>query len=185
MAKSPRIAQPGDIFLLLAPSGDDLQRLRIEQRNWQTQFGGFPVEPIHITVERFSPDDQQLPTDCVTKLSDNLGDMQAFPVTADAVIQFFAPYWQSYVLRWRVQRSPEWVRFRDQIKATLEMIRCPSHFVRRRHATCTILKLEDIIILPTPLPKISLPLFTVRELCISTLGSDGHFEVLEKLNLSD
>ena len=149
----------------------------------QDTFGGQPVEPIHITVERFSPDNQQLPQECVAKLRDSLSEIRAFPVMGDAIIQFFAPYWQNHVLRWRVQRTPEWIEFRNQIKSTLKNIDCPSHFVRRRHATCTILKLEKKIILPTPPPVISIPLFRVQELLISTLREDGNFELLEKLKI--
>lgn len=185
MPLTPRAAQPGDIFLLLVPSNGDLERLGNEQQRWQTLHGGQPVDPIHITVERFSPDNQQLPTACVAKLSDNLAQMQAFPIQADAIIQFFAPYWQCYVLRWRIERSPEWIHFRDQIKSTLEDIHCPSHFIRRRHATCTILKLEKKVHLPSPPPEISMPLFTVQELRISTLRNDRNFEVLEKLKISE
>lgn len=184
MPPNPRAAQPGDIFLLLIPSGEDLERLRHEQRAMQVQYGGHPVEPIHITVERFSPQEPQLPRECVTKLRDSLAAVQPFSIEANAIIQFLAPYWQSYVLRWRVQQSSAWVNFREQIKATLKDIDCPSHFVRRRHATCTILKLENKVTLPTPPPEISLPLFIVKELRISTLRDDGYFEVLEKLKIS-
>jgi len=185
MKPSPRAAQPGDIFLLLIPPSKDKERLSCEQLDFQAQFGGQPVEPIHVTVERFSPDNQQLPQECVANLRENLSEMKSFPIMGDAIIQFFAPYWQSYVLRWRVQKTPEWIKFRDQIKSMLEHIDCPSHFDRRRHATCTILKLGNKVILPTPPPIISMPLFKVQDLRISTLREDGNFEVLEKLKLRE
>jgi hypothetical protein len=185
MNKPLRSAKPGDIFLLLLPTGDDLVRLIQDQQSWQTRFGGQPVSPIHITAERFSPKNGQLPQGCVTTICENISTLPAFQAEADALIQFFAPYWQSYVLRWRVKESPIWNSFREQVKSTLEQIDCPSHFWRQRHATCTILKLDNKINLPSPPPEISMPLFYVREVHISTLKKGGNFEILEKFSLQE
>ena len=183
MNQPPRAAQPGDIFLLLLPTGEDFARLEQEQDSWKTRYGGQLVRPIHITVQRFSPNKNQIPKDCVNTLRVNLSGMQPFAVDADAIIQFFAPYWQSYVLRWRVKSTPAWSNFRDHVKTVLDQIHCPSHFQRQRHATCTILKLNDKVDLPSATTEISLPLFTVREILISTLKEDGNFEVLERIKL--
>ncbi len=185
MPSPQRAAQPGDIFLLLVPSGEELERLRREQHAMQAQFGGEIVRPIHITVERFAPQNGAPPLECVAKVQDSLSTIRSFPVKTDAIIQFFAPYWQSYVLRWRVERSPEWINFRDQIQTTLKVINCPSHFVRRRHATCTILKLESKVKLPSSSLEMSRSLFKVQDLHISTLKENGKFEVLEKLKFRD
>jgi hypothetical protein len=183
MPSTPRIAQPGDFFLLLVPFGEDLERLRQEQWKWQSRYGGQIVEPIHITVERFSPKDKEFPFACVSRLRQKLESIKPFTISADAIIQFMAPYWQSYVLRWRVERSAAWQQFRDRIKYTLEEIDCPSHFDRRRHATCTILKLEGKVDLPSPTPETDMPLFLVQELRLSTLKYDREFEILEKIKL--
>ena len=184
MSKARHTAQPGDIFLLLVPIGNDLKRLRGEQLSWQVRYGGHPVEPIHITVERFTPTNDQLPQDCVRTLHKRIFEIESFPIEADGIIQFFAPYWQSYVLRWRVHASPAWIDFRERLKVALEQINCPSHFTRRRHATCTILILEDKIDLPQEKNHLSMPLFTAWDLRISTLNEDGQFEILETLKLS-
>lgn len=185
MNQSPRAAKPGDIFLLLLPTGVDLERLTQDQLSWQNKFGGQLVTPIHITVERFSPKNRQLPKNCVNIICENISTLPAFQTEADALIQFFAPYWQSYVLRWRVKESPIWQSFREQVKITLEQIDCPSHFRRQRHATCTILKLDGKINQLTPPPEISVPLFYVREVHISTLKERGNFEILERFSLQE
>lgn len=185
MPEVPRIAQPGDIFILLVPSGPELAGLRGKHAELQSQYGGQLVEPIHITVERFSPDEGQCAQDCITPIKENLRQVQPFQLRTDALIQFFAPYWQSQVLRWRVQESPFWNDFRDLLENTLNETGCPSHFIRRRHATCTILKLDEEIDLPIEWQDFTLPLFTARQVWISELKNDGLFEILEEFTLGD
>lgn len=185
MPAVPRLAQPGDIFVLLVPNGTELDRLRHAQKNLQAKYGGQLVEPIHITAERFTPEDGQDTEACIATLRQNLVRLRPFPIKADALIQFFAPYWQSQVLRWRVQETPEWSYFRDQLEATLSQNRCPSHFIRRRHATCTILKLNGEVDLSLEASKTLTPLFTAREFWISILRDEGQFEILETLNLNE
>ena len=185
MPEAPRIAQPGDIFILLVPSESELEQLRHKQIDLQSQYGGQLIDPIHITVERFSPGNELCTEDCITPIKRSLYQVQPFQLRTDALIQFFAPYWHSQVLRWRVQESAIWNDFRDLLERTLRDIGCPSHFVRRRHATCTILKLDGEIDLPPEAQDFSLPLFTVRQIWISVLKEDGQFEILEKITLGD
>ena len=102
MPETPRIAQPGDIFILSVPTGQDLTRLRQKNQRLQNQYGGQLVKPIHITVERFSPEDRLMAQDCIATIQESLKGMRAFQLFTDALIQFFAPYWQSQVLRWQL-----------------------------------------------------------------------------------
>jgi hypothetical protein len=185
MPETPRIAQPGDIFILLVPTGPELKQLRHKHAQLQTQYGGRLVDPIHITVERFSPENGQFTQDCIAPIKKTLHRVRPFQLTVDALIQFFAPYWQSQVLRWRVAESPTWSDFRDLLENTLSEIGCPSHFVRRRHATCTILRLDHKVNLSSEARDFPRPLFTARHLWISMLKEDGLFEILEKLELRD
>lgn len=185
MSDSPRIAQPGDVFFLLVPTGADLERLQQQQRDLQARFGGQLVEPIHVTVERFSPENGQLAGQCLTRLHETLSAVRPFPLFTDMLIQFFAPYWQRPVLRWRIQETPFWTNFRHLLEATLVEVHCPSHFIRGRHATCTILALSEPVELPPAEQSAGLPnpLFTVRELWVSELQAKGRFQIVEKLEI--
>ena len=183
MPKTSQIAKPGDIFLLLVPTGKDLINLRQKNKELLQLYGGQLVEPIHITVERFSPAEGQFPSECIHKIQHKLQGIQPFQLYADALIQFFAPYWQSPVLRWRVKKSTEWENFRNLLVSTLRAAGCPSHFIRRRHASCTILKLEKKIALPDHASKVSQPLFTLREIWISQLTINQEFKILEKMEI--
>lgn len=183
MSTTPRVAQPGDIFILLVPDGADLGRLGQEQDRLQNQYGGQIIAPIHITTQRFSPKNGQITSNCVNALREKLRSFTPLPIMADDLIQFFAPYWQCQVLRWRVQETPAWSSFRSQLESTLTEIGCPSHFSRRRHATCTILKLDHKVVLTSYSEKLPLKLFTAQEVWISTLKNGGEFEIVEKLDL--
>ena len=119
MSTSQRVAQPGDIFVLLVPNGVDQEHLNQKHNSLQAHFGGQAVLPIHITTQRFSPGNGQITTNCIETLRESLSGFQPFPIIADALIQFFAPYWQCQVLRWRVQETPAWANFRDQLENTL------------------------------------------------------------------
>ncbi len=183
MPETPRIAQPGDIFILLVPTGDDLDRLQRLQGKLQAQYGGQPVTPIHVTVERFTPIDGKLTQDCIPALNEIISNIEPFQISTDALIQFYAPYWRSYVLRWRVKETDIWNKFRDLLEITLCEVQCPSHFTRRRHASCTILKLDNEVTLPANPFEIVQPLFVVREFWVSLLTEENQFDILEKLKL--
>jgi hypothetical protein len=103
---------------------------------------------------------------------------------SDALIQFYAPYWRCQVLRWRVQETPGWSHFRNHLESILTQIGCPSHFTRQRYATCTILKLKHKVDLTSHSAQLPLKLFTAQEVWISTLKTDGEFEIVEKLKLN-
>ena len=182
-----RIAQPGDLFVLLIPNGHDLERLQDWQLQLQEQYGGQIVSPIHITVARFSAEPGTSTPQCVTNFRASLPVMRSFSLSTDAIIHFFAPYWQTSVLRWRVLVSPEWDQFRDHLDDTLCQIECQSHFERRRHATCTALSLEQPVDLEQNPPgyKLPAPLFVVQEIVISHLKTAGEFEILDRFALKD
>jgi hypothetical protein len=181
-----RVAIPGDTFILLAPSAQELRRLQQKQLEFQKQYGGHIVNHIHITSERFSPKREAFPQECAAVLKHHIANQVPFPVFADALIQFHAPYWKSHVLRWRVQDTDAWLNFRGILTKTLIGIACPSHFDRLRRSTCSILTLENPILLNENkhAPNFPQKLFTAREVFISQLKENYQFEILETIQLS-
>jgi len=182
-----RVAQPGDIFLLLVPSAAELDRLRQWQAVLQQRYGGRLVEFPHITCQRFTPPEGQFSEQCIASLQDDLKSQSQFMIYTDGLIQFYAPYWGTQVLRWRVQENDDYAKFRDKLDATLSKTRCPSHFDRLRHATCTALDLEQAVNLEPnpgdgPFPA---PLFKARELLVSKLVDENRFEFLDTICLPE
>ena len=184
-SSNPRVAQPDDIFILLVPTAQELHHIHHWQAQLQNQYGGQPVEHIHITCQRFTPRETQDEFLCIEALKEKLTQFSPFIIYTDKLLQFHAPYWQTDVIRWRVQETDDYAEFRDQLETTLQNIRCPSHFNRLRHATCTALNTNRRIQMDEKQFDIGLPqpLFTAKKLVISQLKETGQFEILETLFL--
>jgi len=184
--KRPRVAQPGDTFILLVPSAQELHHLHRKQNEFRNQYGGQLIDHIHITSERFSPKRTTSPKECSAVLRHHIGSLEPFPVFSDAVIQFHAPYWKSHVLRWRIQDTAAWLDFRNLLTKTLKGVDCPSHFDRHRRATCSILALADPVDLSEKHNSAnnSQKLFTAKKVVISRLQNNYQFEIIETIQLS-
>ena len=178
-----RIARPGDIFLLLVPPARELHRIKAWQANLQSRFGGRILPDPHITCQRFTPAQGLSTADCLRNLAGELGSIRPFPIYTDRLIQFHAAYWQTQVLRWRIQETDEYAEFRDRLDITLQRIQCPSHFNRLRHATCTAIELDQPTDLPQKIATAGLPaiLFTARTLLVSELLESFEFDILQTL----
>jgi hypothetical protein len=181
-----RVAKPGDIFLLLVPTAQELHHLRQQQTMLQARYGGQMVPLLHITCQRFTAQEEALEASCIDIFKKELSDIQPFTIYTDMLIQFFAPYWQKQVLRWRVQETDEYASFRDRLDVTLKKTNCCSQFDRYRFATCTALNLENPIELEENPPGFSFPaiLFTAKELLVSKLEDENQFEILSTITLN-
>jgi hypothetical protein len=180
-----RVAQPGDIFILLVPPAQELHQLRQWQAELQARYGGEPVSHIHVTSQRFTPHQGQLEERCVEQVISDLQGIPSFSLNTDMLVHFYAPYWNTNVLRWRVQETSAYAEFRDILDETLLKIDCPSHFNRQRHATCTLLNLDHEVDLKDNPPNRQYPahLFTAREVLISQLVENDDFHILETVRL--
>jgi hypothetical protein len=180
-----RKAQPGDHFVLLIPTAQELHHLRQWQSELQAQYGGQSVDFLHVTCQRFTPKKNQSEGACIKNIKLFLEKTRIFSLYTDKVIHFYAPYWDKMVLRWRVQDTGEFIKFRTNLTAFLSKNSCDSHFERIRSASCTILNLNEEINSNLLSPELfpSVPLFTVRSLLISKLNTERSFETLETINL--
>ncbi len=143
MKSNHRTAQSGDLFLLLTPTAQELQRVQQYQLNLQDIYGGHRIDHIHITCQRFSLENGLSTKYIVDYLQKEISKFTTFPIFADKVIQFHAPFWQSQMLRWRIQNTNAWVEFQYQLRTLLNEMNCPSHYERIRRATCTALMLDS------------------------------------------
>lgn len=185
--KEYRIAQPGDVFILLVPTGSDLERLQQWQSEMNSIYGGQIANFIHITCQRFSPEEDEFEAECIYKLEQAFNNLDRFPIFTDKIIQFYAPYWGRYVLRWRVQQTEAYKSFRNLMDSVLSKLKCPSHFSQFRHASCTALDLNNKqdFIKDDQDKKFPEYLFTAKELLVSKLHQDNQFEILTTIALQD
>jgi len=167
--KRPRVAQPGDTFILLVPSAQELHHLHRKQNEFRNQYGGQLIDHIHITSERFSPKRTTSPKECSAVLRHHIGSLEPFPVFS-----------------WRIQDTAAWLDFRNLLTKTLKGVGCPSHFDRHRRATCSILALDDPVNLSEKHngANNSQKLFTAKEVVISRLQKNYQFEIIETIQLS-
>jgi len=185
MSSPKRVAQIGDIFVLLVPSAQELQQLRKYQSELQSHYGGEIVDHIHITCQRFALRGDQEIEDCLSPLKKVLKVHIPFPIFTDKLIQFEAPYHQQYVVRWRIKGTKSWKNFRDSLDVALNQNNCPSHFRRRRYASCTALNTNSRVEINPDQLQFQFPnfLFTARHIVISQLRKDHGFETVSKFSL--
>ena len=177
-------ARPGDLFILLFPTEAELPLLRRYQSTLQAQYGGRIYEELHITVQRFAPSPAQKLPDVLQALTSHVAQVQAFPIFAAALAQFYAAFWGTYVLRWRIQETPAWRAFRSQVETLLQSINCPPHYPSAQASTCSALETDDAVSL-APCSELSFPcyLFTARHIVISRMERPGQFEHLASVML--
>jgi hypothetical protein len=97
-----RPAQPGDMFVLLVPSEDELPGLLQRQSVLQARFGGRPQKELHLTCQRFSLPGDRPTEDVVRQLETRLSVPDPFPIVALDVMQYPSSFWCTSVLLWRV-----------------------------------------------------------------------------------
>jgi len=116
-SSTDRIARPGDIFLLLVPTTHELKELRERQLILQSQYGGEIVDFVHITCERFSPNEKKEERICIDYLKHNVTALAPFTLYAAKIVQYYAPYWGEEVLRWQVQETDDYKHLRNVLAA--------------------------------------------------------------------
>jgi len=182
-----RIARPGDIFILLVPMAQELHLLREQQQVLQSRFGGEIIDFVHITCDRFSPEQQNEENACIELMKKKLKTLPSFMIYTDQLVQFFAPYWDEEVLRWQVQETEQYSQLRDILATSLLQTGCGSHFERNKPTTCTALRLEGKINFFPLGSSVSFPapLFKANKLWVSKLVQENKFEILEKIRLDN
>lgn len=137
-----KTAKPGDICILLIPTATELRVLRQQQVVLQAQYGGRIYEDIHVTCQRFTLPGEGTLADVVQYLIENFSCLPAFPLFADSLARFYSAFWQTYVLRWQVQKTPGWRAFRAALEMTLKAIDCLPHYAPEQRATCSALEMN-------------------------------------------
>ncbi|MGD2179011.1 MAG: hypothetical protein PVG71_14450 [Anaerolineae bacterium] len=97
-----RTAEPGDVCVLVEPTGDDVSEVRRQQRELQGVLGGRIHEPVHLTVQRFRLGDGRPWQELMRHLLTELGALRSFSVVAVSLAQMEHPFWGSRLLRWRI-----------------------------------------------------------------------------------
>ena len=185
-----RTAKPGDVCVLLEPSEDEIVELRQRQMSLQALFGGRPHERVHLTCQRFELQDEHLLSDVIQRLRSELVAVGPFPIVAVSLVQLDHSFWQSRLLRWRIQGSDDLRRFGIIVEDALVTVGITPHFLYTagwEPTLATALEAIPEVNLDSYLGDMSFPhrLFIARQVVLSRIKGRGDFEILETIPLSD
>lgn len=97
-----RMAQTGDVCLLLMPSRDELAAIREWQVALQAIFGGRVAADVHLTLQRFAVRDETMLTQIGEQLRWRLSAVSPFAIQTNGLAQWQSVTRQSHLLRWRI-----------------------------------------------------------------------------------
>jgi len=174
-----RAAKAGDICVLLMPDKLDLMNLRSSQEALVKAFDGWIVPEVHITCQRFNPEGVHDIKALLPGLTEKIAKLSSFPIYADGLVQFMAPFWQTHVLRWQIQETPSWMRFIDGLDQSLRVGGLEPHYPHDRPFTCSALDLINPVQLEYA-PKMTYPklLFNAHRVVFSKILGLNDFETL-------
>jgi hypothetical protein len=158
------------------------------QLELQTFFGGRPVNPVHVTCERFDLRDHQRLEEITQRLIQRAETQPPFPVTAVSVQTIKSAYRGGHILKWLVELSDPLSRWLDIVNEILDAVGARP-FYNSLGDIWTVTALVGIEkIDPAPyLAQASFPqhLFTARQILFSRiLGLDKH-ETIGRFDLLD
>jgi len=186
-----RTARPGDLFILLVPTGEELSELRRRQHELLQRFGGQAAVNLHVTCERFHlQTDRSRPLPeaeleaSLLKLRMRLQSLRSFSIFSNGLVSYYAPFWKTHVLRWRVVETGACLAFRKFTHHSLEESGGHSHYVQHNLPTCNALVEVGVVRLsPEESHQPPFLLFTARQVRISRLQAGGVFQTLHLFEL--
>jgi hypothetical protein len=188
MGPTWRETRPGDLFVLLVPSEGEVTPAGQMQLELQAFFGGRPVNPVHVTCERFELSDQQRLEEITRRLKQQAKMQSSFPVTAFSVKTIRSDFRGVHILKWLVDLSDplsQWINF---VGDTLDAIGA-RRFYGSLGGIWTVTALEGIEEMNTKpfLSQAAFPqyLFTARQIILSRILGPDKYETLGRFDLSD
>ena len=188
MGSTWRGTRPGDLFVLLVPSEGEATPAGQMQRELQAFFGGRPVNPVHVTCERFELSDQRRLEEIIRRLRQQAKIQPSFPVTAFSVQMIKPDYRGGHILKWLVDLSDPLNRWINFVGDTLDAVGARRFFspLGDIWTVTALVGIEEMDTMPF-LARSTFPqhLFTARQILLSRiLGPDKH-ETLGRFDLSD
>ena len=117
--KAKRVAQAGDICVLLEPVEHEITEIEVRQRTLQGAFGGDLHLPVHYTCQRFSVSGDEQLQRFITQWVLVLQQTDPFPIVAEGLIQLNSPFWLRRLLRWQIQLSDPILNFVEMLEHVL------------------------------------------------------------------
>lgn len=174
--------KPGTLFVLLTPSDEEeIQQLRQRQEELQRLVGGEPIEPVHLTCQKFELPDDEMILSFSERLETTLDHVTPFAVTAFSACPMYSEFRGSHILKWEVFAGDMLTLACNCIEATIEAHDGSSYY-EPGWTPSLVTALRDI---PRGSVKAKLravdfpyPLFTANHVVISRFEATSQFETL-------
>lgn len=179
-----RAAKAGDICVLLMPEKAELINLRRVQETLAQTFDGWIVPEVHITCQRFNPEGIENIKGMLPAIAERIAKLKSFPIYSDGLTQLLAQFWQTHVLRWKVQETPAWNKFVEGLDQALRESGLDLHYPHDKPFTCSALDLINPVQLEYA-PQMTYPryLFNARKVVFSRILGLNDFETLATAEL--
>lgn len=188
MGSKWRGTRSGDLFVLLVPRKGEATPAVQMQRELQAFFGGRPVNPVHVTCERFDLSDQQHLEEITRRLRQQAKIQPSFPITALSVKTIKSDFRGRHILKWLVDLSDPLSQWIDLVGGTLDAVGA-RRFYSSLGDIWTVTALEGIEAMDTIpfLAQATFPqhLFTARQILLSRILGPDNYETLGCFDLSD
>ena len=181
-----RTARPGDICILLEPAKSEVIRLREYQESLQSLFGGRLHEHVHLTCQRFELQKRDILPEVVKHIKISLSGVGPLAVAATSLVLIEAEFWQSRLLRWHIQITPEMRRLAELIEEGLQRAGILSHYSSMQTTVTALEEMSEVNVQPH-LTNMAFPqhLFTGQLVVLSEIKKRRHFEILETIRLEE
>jgi hypothetical protein len=184
----PRLAQPGDLFILLEPSAEEVAALRRVQQAMQARFGGFPHQRLHLTCQRFEAPDGMALDWLIEQFNSLLLPFGPIPVVATGMFQRFSPFWGSMLLQLSIAATDEICHFVETLETILQQFGIDPHFTcadwqNAAHVTLLEGTREEDVARLTGDVAFPQQVFTARHVVFSRINGHHTFEIVEQIDL--
>ena len=185
MSTHLRPAQVGDICLLIQSSQSTTGDLYHRQLALQARYGGTLIQPIHLTCQRFTGEDERHWQPLLAYLRQNMDAVMPFPLTAVALQTLAVPVLQTTILKWAIAMTPGLLQFQALIEDALDASGIAGHYAPG-FVSSLVAALRDITPPPPaqPLydPTLPYPLFSADQLVLSRILGPNQFAILATLS---
>jgi hypothetical protein len=191
-----RPARRGDICILLESTDEtEIAQMRRQQRALQAMFGGVPVEPVHLTCQRFEvPGEGRSLSEISSNVHEFIHDFAAcimdvtpFSFTALSLQTLYVPALRSNMLKWQVRKTNALRHFvalagRELARAGLVSLYVPGAIASLVTALkgVPMLTSEDF----AQVNEFPYHLFTANRVVLSRIRGPDDFEILATFALT-
>ena len=181
-----RIAQPGDLCILLEPGDpEEITALQQHQLALQRCYGGQVMEPVHITCQRFTLTNLQQFEALRDELNHLAARWQPSKISASGLLSLHSEYRRADIIKWKILLTDELASISSQFERILAAIGStslyPPGWVSTQVTALTgidpgVSQDETDLHFPQPL-------FTPSILTLSRIYGPKEFEILEQISL--